>query len=685
MEYTVEQGKIICADGVPHLPRWFADNRLAFSLDGEGVADIDYHGPSNGHYKAFLKCFWGGLRLYLRTGRQNVRLRFANCELWPFGITGEVSALGGKHTLQLFAADDTLFIRLLAGDMLPVGTELWAEFYDNWRMSPYMEDIRYTPRGERRWQDWVFNGNLLETGYEEQNGETAVCFGTNFPLRLLQTPVNVKYSLCSPVLSPGGVYEINIAFGPDRETAHRRASADGIEAYASQTARYEEVAIRAPRLISGYPGLDDFMALAPLFHESMKTTDLPGGLRARTTFYWIWGWDSFSSADAIGYWGDWAFLEEMLDFHRKYAHPEKGIAHAYTRDMRVASIEAPPAQGMYITLLHVYTQHGGDPSPYYPFALRLFDMILETEIGDSGLCRGSSLFPDFRNLIGETGQDISAFNNTVSYCAARSLEQLALHMGDTKTQALAGGFADRLKNHFQQTLFSPDIGFFVSSADAETGERRPIPSNNAIKWENSYCGDLIAGVERPCLDFYEKELICPAGIRPMPQWSGVYDADANQLHCWWPIMSEFYTRLLNRLDRPAEIERFIETIIHWTGRLTVPEGISCYESEGMPGYNNWNDLCGTWQAYNIRGWYNAVMHSVVGVELHGGQLIFHPRTGPEMRLEGLHVGNRAIDIHIKGSGNIIKALYINGASMFGNAVPADSLPDRAVIEVIRGS
>ena len=60
-------------------------------------------------------------------------------------------------------------------------------------------------------------------------------------------------------------------------------------------------------------------------------------------------------------------------------------------------------------------------------------MAIANEVKETGLSSGLSLTPDFMTLTGETGNDISAFNNSVFYCAARSLNRMSAIMGDTET------------------------------------------------------------------------------------------------------------------------------------------------------------------------------------------------------------------------------------------------------------
>ena len=209
-------------------------------------------------------------------------------------------------------------------------------------------------------------------------------------------------------------------------------------------------------------------------------------------------------------------------------------------------------------------------------------------------------------------------------------------------------------------------------------------SNNAVKWENNYCGELTDAVAGRCLAFYERELVAPAGLRPYPVWSSVYDLDSNQLHCWWPVMSEFYTRLANRYDRPDLLRQWGEWVEGWTRRLMCPEGISCYADEAMPPFDNWNCQPGIWHGYSMRGWYTAAVHSVVGVDLDAGGLTVYPYSGEEMALRGVHYGEKTLDIVMRGSGPYVEKLTVNGTELRAlHKVPADLLREHNRIEVRR--
>jgi hypothetical protein len=342
-----------------------------------------------------------------------------------------------------------------------------------------------------------------------------------------------------------------------------------------------------------------------------------------------------------------AFAEEMLDLFEECAHPEGGIPHAFFSDMRAAELAPPSAQGMYLTLLDLVRLGGGDWKKHYPFAKRIARSILQTEVEETGLCLGYSLFPDYRELIGETGRDLSAFNNTVTYCAVRSMACLAREAGDGDFARVLSDFADRTRANFDRLFYNPALGFLDSSLDAETKEGRGILSVNSVKWENSFCADLIAGREAEYLRTVEEKLLSPAGLRPMAEDCPCYDGDANQLHCWWPVMSELYARLIHRAGRGDLILGYLGFAEYWSERLCCPEGIPTYDNDPDVPFDRWNAAPGIWHGYSVRGFYNAILHAYVGVDVDGEGLHLAPVTEDAVSLTGLHFGKYTFDIEIE--------------------------------------
>lgn len=675
--YVVQKGIIYSEGGLPYEPRWFCDGRMAFEADNQGIRQLDYFGAeSSGNYMIFKKRFWDGIRLFLN--KQGVRsaLRPRKCQIMPFGFRSESEVCN----YGIYTVGDCLFVVVHpAFDCV-----LDMEFYDDTVFRPETHEYSGVGLGgpKREWKEFHMEDGELKASFSENGVETYLAFSSNASLLFRQTPKNTKYTLTMEALKAGEEYVLALSISNGKTKTYNGYQ----ELIKKQFARYEKVAERMPVLQSPHPKLNQFFELAPMYHESLKTTDVAGAMRAQSTHYWVWGWDSMTSNQACFYWGDTEFMGQMLDCFESHAHPEYGIAHAFNHKMEMSGDTAapPPAQGMYITMLDMYRQAGGAYQKHYAFAKKLIETIFATEVRDTGLCIGTSLYPDHRALIRETGNDISTFNNTVSYCAVKSMEQIAKQMGDEEMRARCRQFADRMKSHFETILFNEEIGFIDSSVEADTYEKRNVPSNNAVKWENNYCSDLVQKRTEEYLKFYETYLVSPAGLRPIPENNACYDSDANQLHCWWIVMSEFYTRLINQSDRPDLVNQYIGWVEYWSERLMCPEGIPCYDNDSEVPFDNWNCLCGIWHGYSIRGFYNSIVHAYVGVDFDENGMNFYPYSGEEVTLYNLHWGEKTFDVFMKGSGTSVETVHLNGKNLGSvRSIPYHILEKHNRIEVVR--
>ncbi|MDG0808637.1 glucosidase family protein [Cohnella rhizosphaerae] len=701
--YTVDRGVILSECGLPESPRWFSDGRLSFQMDDRGITQVDYCHPAQrfGNTTLFLQRHWHGFRLFIERDLRNYLPELRQVRVWPFGIEAEWRLFDSLLGLRVMAVEERIVFELRTPEGLPEDLTLKLAFYKHFALTPSdAEDPRFAPRGARRtWDDWRFDdaknafiGGFSERPHdsaslEEHRGESRqqVSIEADFPLRVAATPVNVKYTLSgAQPLQAGRTYRFAISLGD--ESALDAASD---EAIGRQFARYRAVADASPVLDSPYPALNEYMSLLPMYHEACKVRSVPGAIKAKTNEYWVWGWDGLTSNDATMYWGDAAFIADMLRFYEETADPERGIAHAYGYDLSVIGVSALPAQGMYITLLQQYYAMTGDldvVARHYPFAAGLYRRIAALEVGDTGLCEGTSLFPDFPVFMQETGRDLSGMNNTIFYCASRSMEYLAALTGDEPTETLAGALFRRTERHFLPLFFDPSRGFIVSSVDADSLARRNSFNANAVKWENGYCRELLAGAHERSLQFFLDHIVSPSGLREIPPWDGAYDRDANQLQCWWPVTGEYFMRLINAFDRREPIDRWIGWVEYWARRLTCPEGIPLYVETTEPELDRWNSLKGSWQAYSMRGWYQAAVHGVVGVDIDAGGIQIHPYSGEELTLRGLHYRGKRLHLEMRGSGPYVEYVDVGDTRIEGTCkIPSDLLngADELTIRVRR--
>lgn len=688
MGYEIKNGKIISDNGVPYLPRWFCDDLVSFETDEYGVSKVEYFNPTTrGSEKVFVDDMWGGIRLYICDNGYRQSLNLGNCTIMPYGFNGEWHYKDCVFAYEQRVFNNSIFISLKLTDGEVDGVDFALEFYDNLCLITREDgDPRYVSRVNRVWQKWDFDGTYLKNSYREGNGETHIAIASNANAEYVKRDIgNPKNILRHSGIEKEYIYVI--AFDTSEENAKSRA-AETLEKYAEmikrQNGRYEKVMENIPQLDSPYKSLNDFFALAPLYHESCKVQSIPGAIRAKTEHYWVWGWDGMSSSFAYAYWGDADFIENLLTMYMNTADEKNGIAHCFARDMSHIETSMIPAQGFYISLLYQHYLNGGDILPYYKFARKIFDLIASTEVGQTGLCRGYSLVPDFRETILENGNDLSAFNNSSSYCAVRAMEKIASYMGDTQTAEKAKSLADRMRDGFDKILFDGETGFFAASADADTLEKRKIYMSPSIKWDNLYCYDLVKGKQKEILEFFEKNFVCECGIMYTPVWDIAYDADANQMHCYWPSNGECYSRLINFENRKDLIEQWIEWISCWTDILMCPEGIDCYNNRNIPKPDGWNAVNGTWQTYSMRAWYEAAVHSIVGVDFAENGMNIYPYDGEEMSLKNLHFNGKSFDIYMKESGRNVKDVILNGKSIGAvREIPMDKFKTYNTVEIIR--
>lgn len=142
-------------------------------------------------------------------------------------------------------------------------------------------------------------------------------------------------------------------------------------------------------------------------------------------------------------------------------------------------------------------------------------------------------------------------------------------------------------------------------------------------------------------------------------------------------MGEYYMKLINGNNKLDLINQWIDWVSYWTKKLTIPEGIPCYIDTSEPEHDRWDTLCGTWQAYSVRGWYQAVIHGIVGVGVDAGGITFFPYEGEEMKLKGLHYLDKTFDIEMCGTGRYIESIEIDGKIIRGtNKLPSDLLDNK---------
>lgn len=692
--YEIRNGSIYAEGGIPLSPRIFTDGRLSFFYNERGITQVDYFGKhrSGGNNKVFEEDVFAALRNYVTVDGKRCLPTLDKVRIEPYGIYISFKAETLPFTLTVAALKGQLVTALTVPKQAEGHTVSFSfDFFESNLFMP-TDSSKYLDRKfgkSRRFSPIGFDGKTLSFSYEDKNerqtGFTEVRIEADFPVSHIKKGVNdsVRHTLESAPLS-AGIHSFRMVFDGE-ESLDLRA------ALSHQERRYRAVKQRMPRLFSKNKGLDLFFALCPYYMESLKTEEYPGAVKAKNINYWIWGWDVLTYSTAYALMGDAQFLRDACAFFRDYGSGDR-LIHYYDFHMdkekiRRASDGSVVTSSLYPILLYNAYVATGDKkllAEFYPVAKRYTETILKAEINESGFILGRSLYPDYPNLIGETGRDFSSFNHTLYYSAFRSLEYLADEVGDTEMQGTLRRFLTAMETEYVSRFHDEAVGFPVTSVDADTGEKRPVFYANSVKFESAYLFDVLAPVAHRHLDFYKNRLVNRAGIRPLPEDDPAYDADGNQLHYWFLVTGEYYIRLANRLRDTEAVKGYADYIAYWSEKLMCPEGINCHADTKTPAMDGWTTLNASWQAFSMRTWYSGAMQSILGLILEDGSLTVSPTDIGDFRMENLSIGKHKANVSVVGKGKYLDRINVNGKILRGTAkIPEDILGKENEITVYR--
>lgn len=713
MKYLVKDGFIYSKNGFPLPKQWFADGRLAFSYDQSGVSQIEYFIPTakDGNRIIFKRNIFDCFRPSIKMGDRRYTPEYKNLYIAPYGLECDFTADDEKYKLGVYAVEGNILFALSGGK--PCDFRL--TFYETTQFIPaYNGDLDSRDYGlKREWKTWEFLENAVYGGMRETEKEDKIALSSQHDSAvfspLMQKAENVSHGLNFGITANGKMQadktKINtrlecllahdgtktsyfaVAFAANdkdikAETTNFIKRSDS--ALNKQKLRYKAVYNNLPQIKTGIKAIDDFCKIAPLFHESTKA-DKNGIIRAKSSRYWSWGWDSMVSNDTTtACWQDGELIRGMLDYFEETADEEKGWAHWFRPDNSVRQYATPAAQGIYISLLFDYIDNTGDFATlekHYGFAKKIFYKMLKIEKSGTGLFISPSLVPDYPECVHETGRDISLFNNSVAYNALRGMEKLAALFGDKETESLARNTAKQTEKDFFKTFYDEEKRFLAFSVDADEMKRRDVYSICGYFWDSDFHDELLGKKVGAVIDFIVKNGINKLTFINYVLWGSTYDGDANQLHATWGVVEEDILRVAKYTEHNELIDHWIKKVDYWMNMLTCPEGENYEYETDDPGYDRWNCDAGSWQTYTIRKWYKIIIKIVLGISFDEGGLTFCAPFKEYSVKNFNHLGKR-YEIKTEGKGNRIKFVSINGKILRRtNKIPFDLL-DKSVNKVI---
>jgi hypothetical protein len=468
-------------------------------------------------------------------------------------------------------------------------------------------------------------------------------------------------------------------------------------------AKMVETAVRAhmekvPVVQSGNTTFDSLAANIPPLVDSLIVRGVPGGMRASATHYWVWGWDTMMASDATLLGGNREFVRDALRFYRDYVHPELGVGHMFSRNLGVRLAQAPAAQCLYAVMLYTYLAHTGDQETareFYPFAKGVFEKTLAT-VNEHGLGKGVALFPDYPQHCGQNGHDLSSFNNSLLYQAARCMETLGPLFGDDDAGEKAAALARKMEKSFPDLMWDKEKGYIYDSIESNTLEPRKSYAGHAMLWQSTFANDLIPDKLAACGRFQAKNHQAARGFLPYPRWDIGWDGDGNQLNQIWATEDAFVTRCLAAAGLQDVLERWIDNCAWFWEQLTVIEGYtsSTINESGTP------DAPGGTQAFGGKSIYMAFLGNCAGLQMDLGGITLQEGLARPIKVRQLPFRDAVLELDVTGPGRFLEKLEVNGTAIRGSRkIPAgllkgsvkivarrtETAPDHPVILALHGA
>jgi hypothetical protein len=677
---------------------WVGGGRIGAGIASHGgIEKIIYYGHQGigrppffraENRSAYTKLF----ALYLLVGEKAYRLELNDTELYPGGYRSKFSVPGERIEVEhsVVLTSDTILrtVRVLRN---PAKKALRLRV--SWH-----EYTRVTPPG-RTWSPWakresgkawtvrIDDPKRTEDARTVPSGTTWFGVVSEKPLTTRLFRAGRRYFEMEPFTK--GDVTVSAVFGHSEPAFRKRVSAlsrAGSKESATVLAGWEKEIAAAPRLEVGIPAVESFFRLSPLMQESLMPDDLPGGMRASAGTYWVWGWDTLVFCEAYLVAGQAGFLKDALELYHRTAHPTKGVGHQFTTEMEVKIAQAPPAQGLYAYALYQYVAYTGDRKTlekHYPLILTILKLAKASR-NSAGFFSGPALFPDYPQHAGHNGHDLSVFNNSIFYQAARTIEHLAGWMKDAVTAKIARTYWQELGKGFDR-FWDKESGYWYDSLDSRNlSPRREHPSH-ALLCFSPFANELLLPHVAACSRFMAKYLVYPQALRMYPLESKAFNGDGNQLGQHYPVGGDLlFVKSSAHEGRQDLLKLWLDWMKRFWDQNTVPEGVTVEAENEGPDYP---DEPGGKQPFSGKSWYMGIIHAILGVYFDAGGLTFGPGLDRSVEIDGIRFGGRHWNIHTRGKGTSIERLRVNGRDLSGTCkIPADFAVAKVMkVEVFRSA
>lgn len=662
----------------------FSGGRVAASIAGHGgLTHVNYFGRQRLNASTLFKAdpisAWAHLfRVCVAVESELYDLEFTNTHIYPFGFESRCH-LGGVdllHSLTLLndamvfqvhviknPSRKTIAAKLLLTEAAVRVREPYRQ-WGNFELSKNMAWLSIMDTYPAPSTDGKALTQCDAFGVGDATvAETLVGITSDASLDLKTTPSSFSKAYFSTRPFSNRL-ALTVAFGHDPGAFKKRLA--GLQQSAGKeaedvVAKFHANRRQSPRITIGDNVVESLLAMTGPMVDALKVQDLPGAVRAADSGYWVWGWDSMVHSDASMLYQDAEGVRDMLAFYRDLSHPTLGIPHAISLGGQPLLAMAFPAQCLYGIMLYNAYVFGGDPGvlkEFYPFAKSLTLLTASQEMGTTGMIPGVSLFPDFPEHLGQDGNDLSVFNNSIFYQALRAMEQLAMELElpeDAKDFRLR---ADRLRKNFH-SFFDIQKGYFIDSLSTKNLTPRKHYPVYAILWVTPFARDLVRGKEAKIARFMRENFPARHGVRMFPTWDDCFMWDGNQLGMYMPVLENFYQQMMLISKDPAPAAAWRENLSWFWSQLSVPEALACETvNHGVT-----LDNPGRKQAFCAKAWYSMFFHTVAGLDFDLQGIHFSPADTGNIEIKRLTIRGREIFLQIHGRGWKVGSINLNGKKL----------------------
>ncbi len=686
---------------------WFCGGRVGAAVGGHGgLTKLTYYGrqPMGGaeFFHADPVAAWTKLfRPCVMVDGVPYHPDFNKTTIFPFGYRSEGSAAGVVFQHELVLLNDTvvqrvkilknphkakLTLRLVFhGGPAQTGRSFrtWTKFEKMPKAEAFVaraaDSVTY-PKEDKKAKKALTQRASFGT-HDVERADTFIAVGSDQPAAFTTMHGGFKHHIDTKPIKGSGAFFI--CFTWDKASVTRRVGELRTTLDVECDAMFASAAAPRPAVRLPDKPLQSFLAQLPGVVDALRVADIPGGMRASAGHYWIWGWDSMVFSKGLMLSGKAAFVEQMLEFYQGLADKRLGIPYAFNTELTPLLAMAFTAQTLYAVMLYNHfcaTRDLKTLRRHFPFARWIVEQAMAREVRGSGLIDGPSLFPDFPELLGHDGNDLSVFNNSIFYQALLATRDLARVLaeadGDRKLDSFATTLeatADRCRASFDKVFWDKKAGYFFDSASSVDFSPRRCHPSYAILWVTPYATDLVAKNLDSIASFMADHFANPRGIFHFPpEEQEAFLSDGNQCQAFYPVIEPFYRNVMTLAGRRKEIEAWPKVVEWYWLRNTIPEGLTF---DAVNASDLTPDCPGGKQPFAGKAWYELFFTAYAGIDLDINGLAVRPTpvTAP-VEISDLSVGGRPLSVKITGKGAGGVKATLNGKPLSSPIrIPLDAL------------